>query len=236
MGRRDGPGGLILAPDDAVNIVNSESVFTHARRSQARADRAWKRALDLAIGGPLLVAALPTLILAAFVIALTEGGTVIFWQKRVGQAGREFWFPKLRSMYIGAEDLQDALRDQNDHGESITFKMRQDPRVTRIGKLLRMLSIDELPQLWCVLTGTMSLVGPRPPVPGEVLQYTPKQRRRLDVKPGITGLWQVSGRSTIPFDRQIALDLEYIDRQSLACDLWILARTARAVLSCKGAW
>jgi lipopolysaccharide/colanic/teichoic acid biosynthesis glycosyltransferase len=233
--RDDLPRG-VMAPDDAADIVSTESVFIHARSSPIGLDRGWKRALDLAVGGPLLLAGLPVLILGALAIALAGGGAVIFWQKRIGQGGREFWFPKLRSMYVGAEGLQDALRDQNDHGESITFKMRQDPRVTRIGKLLRMLSIDELPQLWCVLNGTMSLVGPRPPLPSEALRYTPQQRRRLDVKPGITGLWQVSGRSTIPFDRQIVLDLEYIDRQSLAGDLWILARTVRAVLSCKGAW
>ena len=99
-----------------------------------------------------------------------------------------------------------------------------------------MLSLDELPQFWCVLNGAMSLVGPRPPLPGEVLRYTPAQLRRLEVKPGITGLWQVSGRSTIPFDGQVALDIEYVERQSLQLDLIIVARTVRAVLSCKGAW
>ena len=202
----------------------------------AAAYRPWKRALDITLGG-LLAACFLTLVLAiAAVIKMVNGGPVIFWQRRVGQGGREFWFPKLRSMHVGAEDLQDALRQHNDHGDSVTFKMRADPRVTGIGRLLRALSLDELPQLWCVLKGEMSLVGPRPPLPREVRLYTPTQLRRLEVKPGITGLWQVCGRATVPFDGQIALDIEYIRRQSLRFDLDILVRTVRAVVSCTGAW
>ena len=198
--------------------------------------RPWKRPLDVSLGGLLAICALPLFLVVAAAVKFVDGGPTIFWQRRVGQGGREFWFPKLRSMHVGAEKLQDTLHHQNDHRDSITFKMRADPRVTRIGRLLRRLSVDELPQLWCVLKGEMSLVGPRPPLPSEVLRYTPRQLRRLEVKPGITGLWQVCGRSTIPFDGQIALDIEYIRRQSLRFDLDILARTVRAVVSCKGAW
>jgi lipopolysaccharide/colanic/teichoic acid biosynthesis glycosyltransferase len=139
-------------------------------------------------------------------------------------------------MNVGAERLHQTLLDHNDHGQSITFKMKADPRVTQIGRLIRVSSLDELPQLWCVLRGEMSLVGPRPALPSEVVRYTPGQLRRLETKPGITGLWQVSGRSTIPFDGQMALDIEYLERRSLGLDMDILARTVRAVLSCKGAW
>jgi lipopolysaccharide/colanic/teichoic acid biosynthesis glycosyltransferase len=114
--------------------------------------------------------------------------------------------------------------------------MKADPRVTTVGRFIRTSSLDELPQFWCVLTGQMSIVGPRPPLPWEVEEYTPHQLRRLDVNPGITGLWQVSGRSTIAFDGQVALDIEYIERQSLWLDLAIVAKTIPAVLSRRGAW
>jgi len=219
-----------------VKKVNCESVVPTLEHGGSSASPHAKRAVDIVVGGLLLLLALPLLLIAAAAIKLKDGGPVLFWQRRAGQGGCEFWFPKLRSMCVGAPELQDGLRGQNDHGESITFKMRQDPRVTGVGRVLRMLSLDELPQLWCVLTGAMSLVGPRPPLPSEVLQYTPAQLRRLEVKPGLTGLWQVSGRSTIPFDGQVALDIEYVERQSLQFDLIIVARTVGAVLSCKGAW
>jgi lipopolysaccharide/colanic/teichoic acid biosynthesis glycosyltransferase len=197
----------------------------------------WKRGLDLGIGALLALVAFPILAVAAVAIKCANGGPILFWQWRVGHGGREFWFPKLRSMHVGADALHDTLLSRNDHGDdSVTFKMRADPRVTRVGRILRTLSIDEIPQLWCVFRGEMSLVGPRPPLPSEVLRYTPAELRRLQVKPGITGLWQVSGRSNIGFEGQIALDLEYIERQGLATDLNILARTIRAVVSCNGAW
>jgi lipopolysaccharide/colanic/teichoic acid biosynthesis glycosyltransferase len=218
-----------------VKRINRESVPGYRSRPLGHY-RHWKRAVDIVLGGFFLLLGLPLLLLATAAIKLSDRGPVLFWQTRVGQGGREFWFPKLRSMRVGAQELQEALRGQNDHGESITFKMRQDPRVTRVGRVLRMLSLDELPQLWCVLNGAMSLVGPRPPLPAEVLRYTPAQLRRLEVKPGITGLWQVSGRSMIPFDGQVALDIEYVERQSFQFDLIIVARTVPAVISCRGAW
>jgi lipopolysaccharide/colanic/teichoic acid biosynthesis glycosyltransferase len=225
-----------MAPFTVGGPFRSESAFVAAAMAPIAAGRPWKRALDIALGGLLTACVLPLFLVAAAAITLIDGGPPIFWQRRVGQGGREFWFPKLRSMHVGAEELQEELRHRNDHGDSITFKMRADPRVTGIGRLLRTLSVDELPQLWCVLRGEMSLVGPRPPLPSEVRRYTPTQLRRLAVKPGITGLWQVCGRSTIPFDGQIALDIEYIRQQSLRCDLDILARTVGAIVSCKGAW
>jgi lipopolysaccharide/colanic/teichoic acid biosynthesis glycosyltransferase len=206
------------------------------RVAAPRSVPAWKRVLDVTVALPLAVLTLPILVVAAVGIKATSRGPIVFWQRRVGRGGTEFWFPKLRSMVVGADDLRPALLAFNFHGDNVTFKMKNDPRVTRVGWLLRTLSIDELPQLWCVITGDMSLVGPRPPLPSEVARYTPTERCRLDVAPGITGLWQVMGRSTIPFDRQVHLDLQYVDEHGPVLDLKILLQTVRVVLSCKGAW
>jgi lipopolysaccharide/colanic/teichoic acid biosynthesis glycosyltransferase len=183
-----------------------------------------------------LVAGLPLFAFVALLIKLTDGGPVLFWQTRVGRWGREFAFPKFRSMVVHAESLKAALMHQNDHKVGVTFKMRKDPRVTWIGRILRKLSIDELPQLWCVLKGDMSLVGPRPPIPQEVARYTLAERKRLDAVPGLTCIWQVSGRGNLPFPRQVELDVQYIQQQSLSLDLQLLWRTIPAVLSGKGAY
>ena len=196
----------------------------------------WKRVFDLTGAVVLGLLTLPVLLLAAAAIRVADGGPVLFWQRRVGRGGEEFWCPKLRSMCEGAAHLHTQMRQHNMHKDSITFKMKTDPRVTAVGRLFRTWSLDELPQFWCVITGTMSIVGPRPPLPLEVEEYTPLQRRRLDANPGLTGLWQVSGRSTIPFDGQVALDIEYIERQSFWLDVAIVARTIPAVLSRRGAW
>ena len=225
-----------MAPNTFTGTLMLESARVSPAATPVATYRPWKRALDITLGGLLTACVLPLLLIMAAAIRVVDGGPAIFWQRRVGRGGREFWFPKLRSMHVGAEQLQDTLGLHNDHGDSITFKMRADPRVTGIGRLLRTLSVDELPQLWCVLKGEMSLVGPRPPLPSEVRRYTPTQLRRLEVQPGMTGLWQVCGRSTIPFDGQIVLDIEYIRRQSLRFDLVILARTIPAIVSCEGAW
>ena len=164
-------------------------------------------------------------------------GPVLVWQTRVGRHGRLLRFPKFRSMRVDAEAVKAQLAAANQHGASgVTFKMKRDPRITAVGRLIRKLSIDELPQLWLVLTGDMSLVGPRPPVPSEVERYTVADRRRLDVKPGLTCTWQVSGRSDIPFDRQVELDVEYIQSRSVLVDIGLLARTVPAVLLGRGAY
>ncbi len=228
--------GSLMTPNTVANTFTSKRLLVPPAATPFGAYLPWKRTSDIVLGGLLTACALPLFLVMTAAITLIDGGPAIFWQRRVGRGGREFWFPKLRSMHVGAERLQDALRHDNDHGDSITFKMRADPRVTGLGRLLRTWSLDELPQLWCVLKGEMSLVGPRPPLPGEVRRYTPAQLRRLEVQPGITGLWQVCGRSTIPFDGQIALDLEYIRRQCFRFDLLILGRTIRAVVSRQGAW
>jgi lipopolysaccharide/colanic/teichoic acid biosynthesis glycosyltransferase len=199
-----------------------------------------KRLIDIVGALLALVVLTPLFATVALAIKLTDRGPILFWQTRVGQWGQEFPFPKFRSMVTNAEALKDKLLDSNDHhqkGESnITFKMKRDPRVTWIGRLIRKLSIDELPQLWCVFKGDMSLVGPRPPVPREVAEYTLADRRRLDVVPGLTCIWQVSGRSDIPFDEQVKLDVQYIESQSLWLDIKLLFKTIPAVLSGKGAY
>lgn len=196
-----------------------------------------KRGVDIAVACTGLVFLSPLFLLIAVLIKCTDGGPVLFWQNRVGRWGVEFPFPKFRSMEVNAEARKDQLLSQNDHGRNdVTFKMRHDPRVTWIGRLIRRTSLDELPQLWCVFIGSMSLVGPRPPVPREVLRYTLIDRQRLEVTPGLTCIWQVSGRCEIPFPRQVELDLEYIRKQNFWLDVQLLLRTVPAVIFGKGAY
>ncbi|MFO0953738.1 MAG: sugar transferase [Isosphaeraceae bacterium] len=196
----------------------------------------WKRATDVFVASLALAALAPLFALIAFLIK-RDGGPVFFRQKRVGQNGREFWFYKFRSMVVDAEARRDHLVAVNHHGETgVTFKMRRDPRVTAVGRLLRRASLDELPQLWNVLKGDMSLVGPRPALPAEVARYTPEERARLAVRPGLTCIWQVSGRADIPFEQQVQLDLEYIARRSFWFDLSLLFRTIPAMITGRGAY
>jgi len=154
----------------------------------------------------------------------------------VGKWGKEFSFPKFRTMQVGAEQQKNHLKAQSTHPGDVTFKMKLDPRITFIGRFLRKSSLDELPQLWCVLKGDMSLVGPRPPLVEEVAKYTLAQRRRLDIAPGLTCIWQVSGRSELPFAQQVELDVAYIESQSLWLDIKLLLKTIPAILSGKGAY
>jgi len=195
-----------------------------------------KRSIDIAVSLAMLTLLLPLFACVALAVKWTDGGPVLFWQRRVGRWGSEFWFPKFRSMVINAEQLKDQLLKQNDHKDGVTFKMKRDPRVTWIGRIIRKLSIDELPQLWCVLKGDMTLVGPRPPVPREVAKYTLADRRRLDVTPGLTCIWQVSGRGNIPFPRQVELDVEYIEGRCTWLDIKLMLHTIPAVLTGKGAF
>ncbi len=195
-----------------------------------------KRLLDIVVAVVMLILLFPLFLGVAIAIKLTDRGPILFWQSRVGQWGHEFPFPKFRSMVTNAEALKDKLLAMNDHQNGVTFKMKKDPRITWIGRIIRKASIDELPQLWCVLNGQMSLVGPRPPVPREVALYTLRDRRRLDVKPGLTCIWQVSGRGDIPFPQQVELDVQYIESQSLWLDIVLLLKTAPAILIGKGAY
>ena len=172
----------------------------------------------------------------AALIKLDSRGSVFFRQTRVGQFGKTFKLYKFRSMHPEAEALKAELLRLNQMPGGILFKMKDDPRVTRLGRILRRFSLDELPQLINVLKGEMSLVGPRPAVPNEVRQYTLGARRRLEVKPGITCIWQVSGRSELPFVKQVELDVDYIDTQSAWLDLKLIARTVPTVLAGRGAY
>jgi lipopolysaccharide/colanic/teichoic acid biosynthesis glycosyltransferase len=208
-----------------------------ARRAERAAFEVLKRMLDFVVAGTVLLALAIPMAILAILIKLSDGGPVLFWQERVGRHGRIFGFPKFRSMRVNAEQLKDQLLATNHHGaEGVTFKMKRDPRITRIGALMRRYSLDELPQLWNVLRGDMSLVGPRPGLPREVRNYRSADRRRLEVTPGLTCIWQVSGRSDIPFPRQVEMDCEYIHKQSLKTDISLLAKTVPAVLTGRGAY
>jgi exopolysaccharide biosynthesis WecB/TagA/CpsF family protein len=200
------------------------------------AGRSAKRLLDVVASLSAILLLSPVLGLVALAIRLESSGPVIFRQRRVGRDGREFMMLKFRSMFTDAEQRLEALLAQNEMDGGVIFKMRDDPRVTRVGRLIRRTSIDELPQLFNVLRGDMSLVGPRPPLPREVALYSLHDRGRLDAEPGITCIWQVSGRSTIPFERQVEMDLDYIHSQSLVQDIKLLLRTVPALLLGRGAY
>lgn len=194
-----------------------------------------KRAFDILVSFIALVVSAPLFLLIGLLIKLEDGGPVLFIQTRVGKFGREFKMFKFRSMCLNAEQRLDELLGKNRHKEGVTFKIKDDPRITQVGKWLRKFSFDELPQLWNVLNGSMSLVGPRPPLPREVKMYSLIHRRRLAAKPGITCIWQISGRAEIDFSGQVQLDVNYIENPSFRSDLGILFRTVPAVLSGKGA-
>ena len=195
-----------------------------------------KRFFDITISLAGLVLLMPLFVLVAVLIKLTSPGPIFFVQYRVGRYGRHFRFFKFRSMYVDAEKRKKALLASNQSGDGVIFKMKNDPRITPIGKILRKTSFDEMPQLVNVLCGDMSLVGPRPPLPSEVAQYTLEDRKRLNVKPGLTCLWQIQGRSDIPFKKQVKLDLEYIQSSTLRQDLLILLKTIPAIISGRGAY
>ena len=193
-----------------------------------------KRLMDIAGGAVGLLLAGPILIATAIAIRVDSKGPIFFRQVRAGRNGRKFTMYKFRSMIVDAEEKKAALMHLNEMGGPV-FKIQRDPRITRVGRFIRKTSIDELPQFFNILKGDMSLVGPRPPLPSEVEQYEAWQRRRLSVKPGLTGLWQVSGRNQIDFEEWMQLDLEYIDNWSLWLDLRIILKTVPTVLFHKGA-
>jgi exopolysaccharide biosynthesis polyprenyl glycosylphosphotransferase len=195
-----------------------------------------KELVERAIAALILCATMPLMLGIAIAVKLSSPGPVLFSQTRVSRHGREFRIFKFRSMRVDAETLLETLREQNEAAEGLLFKIRRDPRVTRVGRLLRRYSLDELPQLVNVIRGDMALVGPRPPLPVEVDDYSDGVRRRLLVKPGMTGLWQVSGRSDLSWDESVRLDLYYVENWSLALDAQILVRTLRAVVRGAGAY
>ncbi len=195
-----------------------------------------KRAIDVVLVSVLLMVVWPVFALVAFLVWLDDPGPVLYTQTRIGLHGRPFPFPKFRSMVRNADKLKDLLLAKNEMQGGITFKMKRDPRIIPIGFVMRKYSLDELPQLWSILRGHLSLVGPRPPVPREVALYTASDRRRLDAVPGLTCIWQVSGRSEIPFPRQVELDVEYLESRSLLLDLRLLLATIPGVITGKGAY
>ncbi len=215
-----------------VRVQLKQALWTAA----ADGTEALKRPIDLFGALVLLIVLAPLFALIAILIKLDSPGPILFKQIRVGKWGRCFEMYKFRSMYLDAELGFDELKSANEIEGGVLFKMRNDPRMTRFGRFLRRGSLDEIPQLWNVLSGEMSLVGPRPPLPSEVELYTLAERRRLDATPGITGPWQVSGRSEIPFHQQVELDVAYIESQSLRGDLKILLKTIPAVLLGRGAY
>ncbi|MGA8113912.1 MAG: sugar transferase [Actinocatenispora sp.] len=218
-----------IRPVDGLPMLHVEHPRLHGIR------RVVKEVVDRCGALLLLVLLAPVLVGTALVVRADSAGPAMFRQGRVGRDGRVFAICKFRTMHVDAESRLAGLRDRNEH-DGVLFKMRDDPRVTRVGRYLRRFSLDELPQLFNVVRGQMSLVGPRPPLPAEVAAYPQDMRRRLVVKPGLTGLWQVSGRADLPWEEAVRLDLRYVENWSLSLDLVILLRTVTAVMRTSGAY
>lgn len=218
-----------IRPVDGLPLLHVE----HPQLAGAR--RIVKTTFDVGLAGIALVVLAPMFLGLALSVRLTTPGPAIFKQIRVGRDGKVFALYKFRTMFVGAEDRLAEVWQLREH-DGVLFKARKDPRVTQLGRWLRRYSLDELPQLVNVLRGQMSLVGPRPPLPAEVEQYAEHVRRRLVVKPGLTGLWQVSGRADLPWEEAVRLDLRYVENWSLALDVVILARTLVAVVRSSGAY
>lgn len=195
-----------------------------------------KRLMDIVISSISLLLLSPLLLIVAVLIKLESNGAALFKQQRVGRYGEPFTMYKFRSMRRDAESIRTQLESENESSSGVIFKMKRDPRITHVGAVIRKTSIDELPQLLNVLKGEMSLVGPRPPLLDEVSQYTRSDRARLGATPGITCIWQVAGRSDIPFDKQVKLDVSYIENQSIWLDLIVLIKTIPAVIKARGAY
>ena len=225
-------------------IVKQKQVVTGIRRGlRARLVKArWRsnnflnRTIDVMASGGLILLLSPLLLMLSLMIKLESRGPVFFSQMRVGEGGQHFRMWKFRSMYTDAEERKSDLSDNESMSGGVRFKMKKDPRITRIGAVIRRLSIDELPQLWNVLIGDMSLVGPRPGLPSEVAEYNQADRKRLLGKPGITCIWQVSGRSDIPFDQQVEMDVRYIAERSFFTNIKLIFKTIPAVISGRGAY
>ncbi|MEL6183629.1 MAG: sugar transferase [Myxococcota bacterium] len=242
--------GETFDPDSVVSHWERPADLRHIRRWQRRLaykKLIWrgtfglaesiKRAMDIAGSLAAITVFSPVFMGTALLIKIEDGGPILFRQDRVGRGGRLFKMIKFRSMVPNADKLKDQLLAANQHGgEGVTFKMKDDPRITRVGRFIRKYSVDEFPQFFNVLFGDMSLVGPRPPVPREVAKYKAMHLRRLAVKPGITCLWQVGGRAEIDFEGQVRLDLQYIASESVWNDVKILLKTVPAVLKGEGAY
>jgi len=221
---------LRVRPAAGLSLLHVDAPEDHEGRLLGKA------LLDRSLGLALFVTALPIIAVSALIVRATSRGPAFFAQERMGRDGQPFTMWKLRSMVTDADKLRTAeLLSQSDR-DGLMFKMRRDPRITRVGAWLRRYSLDELPQLWNVVRGDMSLVGPRPPLRSEYDQYHDAVHRRLRVKPGLTGLWQVSGRADLSWEESVRLDLRYVDNWSVALDLQIMWKTGRAVLFGPGAY
>jgi exopolysaccharide biosynthesis polyprenyl glycosylphosphotransferase len=235
--------GLIMAPaltDIAGPRIHTQQVaglpLIHVTTPTLEAgQRVAKRLFDVVVSGALIACTAPIMVIVAVLVKAGSAGPVFFRQERVGIEGKHFNMLKFRSMVVDAEERLSELSERNE-GNGVLFKLKNDPRVTRVGALLRKYSLDELPQLFNIFAGSMSLVGPRPPLPQEVQAYEQDVRRRLLVKPGLTGLWQVSGRSNLSWQDSVRLDLYYVENWSLAGDFVILLRTVQAVFRGTGAY
>lgn len=205
------------------------------RELSSKLSRKTKRFFDIAATAPALLCASPLFLLVALAIKIEDRGPVFFRQTRIGDKGHPFRMWKFRSMVVDAEQRLAAIKAQSER-DGTCFKMKRDPRVTRVGALLRRLSLDELPQLFNILTGEMSIVGPRPALPREVITYAPKERERLFGMPGLTCTWQVSGRAEIPFEQQVQLDIDYLKGRSMVQDCQLILKTIPAVLTARGAY
>ena len=209
-----------------------------ARRSAL--DLASKRVIDIVLATVGVIILTPLWLVVALLIRISDRGPAFFKQTRVGKNGQTFTMYKFRTMRVDAEQVKASLEAANradvGAGNSVMFKMRDDPRVTRVGRVLRKTSIDELPQLFNVIKGDMSLVGPRPPLPSEVATYEPHVMGKFSVRPGITGLWQISGRSNLSWEETVQLDLDYAATRTVGLDMWILLQTVPALLRQEGAY
>ncbi len=224
-----GASRVILEPIDGM------ALFSLRRHRFSRRQRLVKRTLDIVVTSVALVVSAPLMIGIAIAVKMSSPGPVLFRQRRVGEQEKEFTIFKFRTMIVGAHAQRDGLEAHNE-ADGLLFKMRRDPRVTKVGRFLRRTSLDELPQLFNVLLGEMSLVGPRPALPEETTRYAESQRGRLRVKPGVTGLWQVNGRHDLVFDDYVRYDLFYVENWSLTMDLYILFKTIPALLSGSGSY
>ncbi len=224
-----GAARVVLEPIDGM------ALFSLRRHRFSRRQRFLKRGLDLVVGSLSLVVVAPLMLVVAALIRANSPGPILFRQRRVGAQEQVFTMLKFRTMIEGADGLRDRVAAHNE-ADGVLFKIRRDPRVTRVGRFLRRTSLDELPQLFNVLRGEMSLVGPRPALPEETMRYTDPQRDRLRVKPGVTGLWQVNGRHDLSFEDYVRYDLFYVENWSLTMDLYILAKTVPALLGGRGSY
>lgn len=237
----DGAGGLSMLPDSMSSPAGFFSETRTRLKKRVRifsmdSGRIFKRGMDVCGSLAAIILLLPLFLVVAVWLKLDSPGPLFYRQVRIGLHGRPFYFYKFRSMYIDSEARRAALEKTNESKDGVIFKMKNDPRITRCGRFIRKYSIDEAPQFFNVLLGDMSLVGPRPPLPAEVAQYMLDDRKRLDILPGITCIWQISGRSDIPFREQVVLDKEYIRGQGFWKDVLILFKTVPAVLTGKGAY